>query len=101
MLHTAPSAHALLRTHWAFSPAPCLLLRVAVGQVRRFARMINPAALSAIAELFLMNGDMCAWLYTGSPAMHSEKITLFEPETSKLKKAGAGTYGNSFIAIRR
>ena len=70
-------------------------------QVRRFARMINPAALSAIAELFLMNGDMCAWLYTGSPAMHSEKITLFEPETSRLKKAGAGTYGNSFIAIRR
>jgi hypothetical protein len=63
--------------------------------------MINPAALSAIAELFLMNGDMCAWLYTGSPAMHSEKITLFEPETSRLKKAGAGTYGNSFIAIRR
>jgi hypothetical protein len=33
--------------------------------------------------------------------MHSEKITLFEPETSRLKKAGAGTYGNSFIAIRR
>lgn len=63
--------------------------------------MINPAALSSIAELFLMNGDMCAWLYTGSPAMHSEKITLFEPETSRLKKAGAGTYGNSFIAIRR
>jgi len=70
-------------------------------QVRRFARMINPAALSGIAELFLMNGDMCAWLYTGSPAMHSEKITLFEPESSRLKKAGAGTYGNSFIAIRR
>jgi hypothetical protein len=54
-----------------------------------------------MAELFLMNGDMCAWLYTGSPAMHSEKITMFEPETSRLKKAGAGTYGNSFIAIRR
>jgi hypothetical protein len=33
--------------------------------------------------------------------MHSEKITLFEPELSRLKKAGAGTYGNSFIAIRR
>lgn len=63
--------------------------------------MINPVALSGIAELFLMNGDMCAWLYTGSPAMHSEKITLFEPESSRLKKAGAGTYGNSFIAIRR
>lgn len=62
---------------------------------------MNPGALSAMAELFLMNGDMCAWLYTGSPAMHSEKITLFEPEASRLKKAGAGGYSNSFIAIRR
>jgi hypothetical protein len=33
--------------------------------VRHFARRINPSALSAMAELFLMNGDMCAWLYTG------------------------------------
>eukprot|EP00879_Flechtneria_rotunda_P023570 GHRR01024935.1.p1 GENE.GHRR01024935.1~~GHRR01024935.1.p1 ORF type:complete len:159 (+),score=60.45 GHRR01024935.1:310-786(+) len=72
-----------------------------LARVRHFARRINPAALSAMAELFLMNGDMCAWLYTGSPAMHSEKITMFEPESSRLKKAGAGTYGNSFIAIRR
>lgn len=71
------------------------------AKVKHFARRINPAALSAIAELFLMNGDMCAWLYTGSPAMHSEKITMFEPDTSRLKKAGAGTYSNSFIAIRR
>ena len=79
----------------------CVCVPLSVVQVRRFARMVNPAALSAIAELFLMNGDMCAWLYTGSPAMHSEKITLFEPESSRLKRAGAGTYGNSFIAIRR
>lgn len=88
-----PVAHPVTR--------PLLWLPHSPTQVRRFARMINPAALSSIAELFLMNGDMCAWLYTGSPAMHSEKITLFEPETSRLKKAGAGTYGNSFIAIRR
>ncbi len=33
--------------------------------------------------------------------MHSEKLLIFEPETSRLKKAGAGTYGNSLIAIRR
>jgi hypothetical protein len=33
--------------------------------------------------------------------MHSEKITLFEPESSRLRKAGAGSYSNSFIAIRR
>lgn len=71
------------------------------ARVKHFARVVNPAALSAIAELFLMNGDMCAWLYTGSPAMHSEKITLFEPESSRLKKAGAGSYSNSFIAIKR
>eukprot|EP00882_Tetradesmus_deserticola_P024707 GHRQ01027017.1.p1 GENE.GHRQ01027017.1~~GHRQ01027017.1.p1 ORF type:complete len:268 (+),score=148.12 GHRQ01027017.1:721-1524(+) len=71
------------------------------ARVRRFARVINAPALSGIAELFLMNGDMCAWLYTGSPAMHSEKITMFEPESSRLKKAGAGAYSNSFIAIRR
>ena len=121
-------------------------------QVRHFARRVHPAALAAVAELFLMNGDMCAWLYTGerffplttptpcpppthtrtwhtwlnvvvtplnalphphthtythahthtgSAAMHSEKITLFEPELSHLKKAGAGGYGNSLIAIRR
>ena len=74
---------------------------LAAAKVSNFAQRINPAALSAMAELFLMNGDMCAWLYTGSPAMHSEKITLFEPETSRLKKAGAGTYSNGFIAIRR
>jgi hypothetical protein len=26
---------------------------------------------------------------------------MFEPESSRLKKAGAGAYSNSFIAIRR
>jgi hypothetical protein len=34
--------------------------------VRHFTRRINPGALSAISELFLMNGDMCAWIYTGA-----------------------------------
>lgn len=68
-----------------------------------FGRRVNPLALNAIAELFLMNGDMCAWLYTGSPAMHSEKILIFEPEGSRLRKvaAGAGAYGNGLIALRR
>lgn len=80
---------------------PWCMFQNRCAKVKYFARRINPAALSAIAELFLMNGDMCAWLYTGSPAMHSEKITMFEAETSRLKKAGAGTYSNSFIAIRR
>ncbi len=33
--------------------------------------------------------------------MHSEKILIFEPEGSRLRKAGAGVYSNSLIAIRR
>jgi hypothetical protein len=44
---------------------------------------------------------MCAFLYTGSAAMHSDKLLVFEPEGSKLRKAGAGAYGNSLIAIKR
>jgi len=36
------------------------------AQVKGFARRIHPEALSALAELFLVNGDMSAWLYTGS-----------------------------------
>lgn len=79
----------------------CMLVDPGSCKVASFARRINNAALSALAELFLMNGDMCAWLYTGSPAMHSGQITIFEPENSRLRKAGAGSYGNSFIAIRR
>eukprot|EP00198_Chlamydomonas_reinhardtii_P010960 XP_001700297.1 predicted protein [Chlamydomonas reinhardtii] len=58
-------------------------------------------ALSMLAELFLVNGDMCAWLYTGSQAMHSERILIFEPETSKLRKAGVGAYGNAIVAVKR
>jgi hypothetical protein len=70
-------------------------------QVKTFARRINPDALSALAELFLVNGDMSAWLYTGSQAMHSERILLFEPETSKLRKAGVGMYGNIMVSTTR
>jgi hypothetical protein len=36
------------------------------ASVKAFARRISPEALSAAAELFLVNGDMSAWLYTGS-----------------------------------
>jgi hypothetical protein len=30
-------------------------------------------------------------------AMHSERILIFEPETSKLRKAGIGAYGNIMV----
>ncbi len=29
--------------------------------------------------------------------MHSERILLFEPEASKLRKAGVGGYGNILV----
>lgn len=33
--------------------------------------------------------------------MHSERILIFEPETSKLRKAGVGAYGNIMVGIKR
>ncbi|KAL6757783.1 SacI homology domain-containing protein [Haematococcus lacustris] len=71
------------------------------ASVKGFARRIHPEALFALAELFLVNGDMSAFLYTGSQAMHSERILLFEPENSKLRKAGNGVYGSMLVGIRR
>uniref|UniRef100_A0A7S0RVH0 Uncharacterized protein n=1 Tax=Chlamydomonas leiostraca TaxID=1034604 RepID=A0A7S0RVH0_9CHLO len=71
------------------------------AKVRSFARRIHPEALTSLAELFLVNGDMSAWLYTGSQAMHSERILIFEPENSKLRKAGVGAYGNIMVGIKR
>ncbi|GFR51195.1 hypothetical protein Agub_g13542 [Astrephomene gubernaculifera] len=78
---------------------PWCLLRA--GKVAPISRRIHPEALSVLAELFLVNGDMCAWLYTGSQAMHSERILIFEPENSKLRKAGVGAYGNALVAVKR
>lgn len=49
----------------AFEPlTPWCLLDAA--KVKLFGRRVSPEALYAMAELFLTNGDMCAWLYTGS-----------------------------------
>ncbi|KXZ46422.1 hypothetical protein GPECTOR_43g858 [Gonium pectorale] len=83
-----------------FEPlTPWCMLRT--GKVASISRRVHPEALSMLAELFLVNGDMCAWLYTGSQAMHSERILIFEPENSKLRKAGVGAYGNALVAVKR
>ncbi|EFJ45105.1 hypothetical protein VOLCADRAFT_94600 [Volvox carteri f. nagariensis] len=76
----------------------CMLRK---GKVHTISRRIHPEAMSVLAELFLVNGDMCAWLYTGSQAMHSERILIFEPENSKLRKVGVGAYGNALVAMKR
>jgi hypothetical protein len=96
---TLPSSQAddPLQAPWAALTDPRL------ARVRPFARRVSPAALGCLAELFLTNGDLCAWLYTGSPAMHSDRVLLFEPEGSRLRResASAAVYGNPLIAIRR
>lgn len=33
--------------------------------------------------------------------MHSERILIFEPENSKLRKAGVGAYGNVLVSVKR
>ena len=44
-------------------PRRCLL---APADVKKFKKRVNTEALSALAELFMINGDLSAWLYTGS-----------------------------------
>ena len=77
---------------------PWLMLR---ADAKKFGRRISPELLSAAAELFLVNGDLSAWLYTGSQAMHSERILIFEPIESKLRKAGVGHYGGVIVGLKR
>ncbi len=36
------------------------------GKAAAIHKRIHAEALSVLAELFLVAGDMCAWLYTGS-----------------------------------
>ncbi len=48
-----------------------------------------------------VNGDLSAWLYTGSQAMHSERILIFEPLESKLRKHGVGQSGGVIVALKR
>lgn len=83
-----------------FEPlTPWCMLRA--GKAAAIQKRIHGEALSVLAELFLVAGDMCAWLYTGSQAMHSERILIFEPENSKLRKAGVGAYGNVLVSVKR
>lgn len=48
------------------------------SSVEVFRRTVIPEALTHMAEVFLMNGDRNAFLYTGSQAMHSDKLLIFE-----------------------
>ncbi|KAG1680617.1 hypothetical protein FOA52_015066 [Chlamydomonas sp. UWO 241] len=66
-----------------------------------FAARVRRDALSASAELFMVSGDMNAWLYTGSQALHTERILIFEPEGSQLRRAGTGAYAALVVGLKR
>jgi len=58
------------------------------------------SSLSALAELFLVNGDTHAGLYTGSKAMHTGIMHLLD--TGKKKAPGAtGVASNLSISVQR
>lgn len=48
------------------------------GRVEDFRKKVLPEALTTFAEIFLLSGDRNAFFYTGSQAMHSDKIMIFE-----------------------
>ena len=57
--------------------------------------------LTSLSELFQLNGDLHAMIYTGSRAMHSAGLFMLYPDSSKLKKAAPGTAGNLGITLKR
>lgn len=46
--------------------------------VEEMKEKVMKEPLSYLAEAFLINGDKNAFLYTGTEAMHSERIMIFE-----------------------
>eukprot|EP00850_Spirogloea_muscicola_P007483 SM000038S14296 [mRNA] locus=s38:174165:181898:+ [translate_table: standard] len=57
------------------------------------------APIAALAELFLIAGDIHALLYTGSKAMHSHIIQIFSEDPAKLRRANAAS--NVAITLQR
>eukprot|EP00210_Caulerpa_lentillifera_P002977 g2842.t1 len=79
-----------LREEWA-------MMNLTVDEIKR---KVLPEMLASIAEVFLLNGDRSSFFYTGSVAMFSNKLTIFEPEMSPLKKNGFNS-SNRVIAVKR
>lgn len=55
--------------------------------------------VSQLADLFLLAGDIHATLYTGSKAMHSQILSIFNEETGKFKQFSAAQ--NVKITLQR
>mmetsp|Transcript_31095 Transcript_31095/g.60034 ORF Transcript_31095/g.60034 Transcript_31095/m.60034 type:complete len:1094 (+) Transcript_31095:912-4193(+) len=70
------------------------MLGCSVDDIRR-CLMTN--SLAALADLFLMNGDIHAGLYTGSKAMHTSMMHLLD----STKKRSTGVASNLSISLQR
>lgn len=55
--------------------------------------------VSQLADLFLLSGDIHATLYTGSKAMHSQILNIFNEEPGKFKQFSAAQ--NMKITLQR
>ncbi|XP_039055765.1 probable phosphoinositide phosphatase SAC9 [Hibiscus syriacus] len=54
-----------------------------------FKRLTILSPVSQLADIFLLAGDIHATLYTGSKAMHSQILSIFNEETGKFKQFSA------------
>ncbi|KAK6914467.1 SAC domain [Dillenia turbinata] len=64
-----------------------------------FKRSTILSPVSQLADLFLLAGDIHATLYTGSEAMHSQILSIFNEETGKFKQLSVAK--NMKIMIQR
>ncbi|KAL6957953.1 putative phosphoinositide phosphatase sac9, partial [Sarracenia purpurea var. burkii] len=64
-----------------------------------FKRSTILSPVSQLADLFLLAGDIHATLYTGSKAMHSQILNIFNEEAGKFKQFSAAQ--NMKITLQR
>ncbi|KAJ4973876.1 hypothetical protein NE237_007050 [Protea cynaroides] len=64
-----------------------------------FKRSTILSPVTQLADLFLLAGDIHATLYTGSKAMHSQILSIFNEESSKFKQFSAAQ--NMKITLQR
>ncbi|OAE30181.1 hypothetical protein AXG93_4295s1360 [Marchantia polymorpha subsp. ruderalis] len=89
--------HNTKTTTWNH-PCPDEPWRRFIMTVEEFRDATLPSPIAAMAELFLLAGDIHAMLYTGSKAMHSHIINIFSDEVGKGKRSAAT---NMAITLQR
>ncbi|CAI5467603.1 unnamed protein product [Closterium sp. Yama58-4] len=94
--------HNTRKTTWTHPcPPPPRVATFPDMSVREFQATVLPSAVTAVADLFSIAGDVHATLYTGSRAMHSHIIHIFSSDPSKAKKGAAASATNIGISLQR